>query len=64
MYMYVFVKSLWPLILFHFGWDLLCDYFSVYQDVIACVISLLLILLTLMLISRIKSRKAGLSNAL
>lgn len=52
MYMYVFVRNLWPLILFHFGWDVLSDYIPFYQNVIICLISLLIITLALMIISK------------
>lgn len=57
MYMYIYIKNLWPLMLFHFGWNVLGDYFSSYQNAVICMLSLVLILLAVMLVSRSRVKR-------
>lgn len=47
MYMYMRIGNIWPLILFHLGWNLIGKYIAFYQNVIICLAGLLITIVVL-----------------
>lgn len=56
MYMYILAGNLWPLIVFHFSWDVLSEYIASYQNVLLCLAGLLITLVVLWIVRKRRFR--------
>ncbi len=52
MYMYLLVGSIWPVIMFHLGWDVLAEYFAFYSNVLYCLLCFGIVLIILVILKK------------